>query len=152
MGGVSEVNQPMVIPSSGEVVIVDSPKKGKLHLFNKPDVFEKQNLPSASQLAFAGITTRLALPKINSISTKLPEAVENGVKQVCKDFGKEFNGMPKNFNPILKYLALIGGTLSVFGLMLKDSNNDGSLDVVEGVKRFLIPNGEECTPEFCFEQ
>lgn len=111
------------------VVIVES----------KPDSFEKKEKTSLTgKVAVAGIGAAGFANPIKKIANSLPDKIENTIKNVANDFGKEVN-LPKMFKPIAKYTAIVGLSIGAFMLAFKDSDNDGQLDILEGIKKVLTP-------------
>lgn len=115
----------------------------------EPDVVEisgkeAEEAPKASDVVMKKIvagTSGVAIcaPQIGKISKKASEFVVNGIKQVAEDFGKSIENIPKALPASVKYATLILGGLSAFLIATKDSDNDGKLDILEGVGKLIKP-------------
>ena len=120
---------------------------------SNPDVFihQKSKKPSTGALALAAATTAAAYQKLKVIGTKLGDGLSSMTSEIISDFNfnseKIKNDKLKSFiietannlKPALKWTTVVLGSLLVFSSVVKDSDEDGELDIVEAAKKFVSP-------------
>ena len=104
----------------------------------------KKKLPTTGQLITAGATAFGTAKGIYNKKDVIVDKLKNVLTTVADDFGKTFNGIPKVAQGAIKYGAIAAGAVATFVVTLKDSDNDGKLDILEGlvsgVKKYIVPD------------